>query len=357
MNVINLRKINQIQISIKQTSLQLSSGRGRIFRGGHQNYSYFNGGRWCSYGNKNNCNHRLSYSPHRYDNHRRSYNKRNYRPSPRRHSNNYRANNYGRHNYESDDSDDSFMDEPRRQFHTLCPRSNESRSRTRSIHSESNNVSSYITQQRQQLSWNTNHRNKNKTKNNNNTKPIHPYLQRSQILKWFKFNATQPIDINYDPSGAAFVLKATLLHDALARNNYEYDLWKAYLKMGKENRYWSEEVLQNTKTHDYHTNIRFIQSKLNQLAYNIIELDDDIEDATDKLKNNWAQDSFHQLCETIREHFRIDIPGVTKEEKNPIDRLEDDVMKYIKHCTQYTRDIVESKIQLSKAEMERFKIL
>jgi hypothetical protein len=43
--------------------------------------------------------------------------------------------------------------------------------------------------------------------------------------------------------------------------------------------------------------------------------------------------------------------------REPIDRLEKSVLKYIQHCTQHVKKMSENKIQLAKAQLEEYKAL
>ncbi|CAF1548440.1 unnamed protein product, partial [Adineta ricciae] len=75
-------------------------------------------------------------------------------------------------------------------------------------------------------------------------KRIRLYFQTNRILKWFEDNSKSSIS---GRGNQAYVLATTPIYDEWVRNNYELQVWQAYLKMGNENRHWAKEVVQRTK--------------------------------------------------------------------------------------------------------------
>ncbi|CAF2157733.1 unnamed protein product, partial [Rotaria magnacalcarata] len=85
----------------------------------------------------------------------------------------------------------------------------------------------------------------------------------------------------------AYVLAATSIYDDWVRNNYELQVWQAYLKLATEKKHWAKEVVQRTKRRDDVLNTRFVQKKINQLTSNISEASAAISDLQIQLSTYW----------------------------------------------------------------------
>ncbi|CAF3147088.1 unnamed protein product [Rotaria sp. Silwood2] len=336
-----------------------SNGRGMI-QCHYNNFIHLNSDRSYDYQNRNNYNdHRYDNgrfsSVHHYNNHRMNYYNRNYRQSPRFYTNNHRYIDYHRSNYESNNNNNnnnSFIAQSRRRFNELTTSPNQNRQQSRRINSNSNNDLRTYVQQRQS-SWNTNQQNKNKN-NNNKINSHHPYLEENQILKWFKSNSCGFIINQSDRGTRTFVLTATSHYNDWIQSSDELELWETYLGMGKINNYWSQEVLQYTKSHDYETNIGFVKRKINQLNHNITEIWNKIGDLKVQLKKFWARDVVHKRLRWMHEMCKLDNSPPTPTEDEEINELQIGIIKYIIRCTQHVTKMTETKKQISKAQMEYF---
>ncbi|CAF1687840.1 unnamed protein product, partial [Adineta ricciae] len=169
----------------------------------------------------------------------------------------------------------------------------------------------------------------------------------------------------------------TPIYDEWVRNNYELQVWQAYLKMGNENRHWAKEVVQRTKRRDDLINSRFVQKKINYLTTVIAQANATVTDLQIQLGTYWtltvAQSTAQTNAQTTAElttQLMLDRMGQTTAQttdqtvQNPNlttatnrDRLEKSILRYIQHCTQHVKRIAENRIQLAKAQMEEFKAL
>ncbi|CAF5101906.1 unnamed protein product, partial [Rotaria sp. Silwood1] len=89
-----------------------------------------------------------------------------------------------------------------------------------------------------------------KLRNVKNSKKTRRYLEPIRILKWLE---------DHSRTSASS-------YDDWVRNNYELQVWQAYLKMGTEQKHWAKEVIRRTKRRDDIINIRFVQKKINRLT-------------------------------------------------------------------------------------------
>jgi hypothetical protein len=151
----------------------------------------------------------------------------------------------------------------------------------------------------------------------------------------------------------AYVLASTPVYDEWVRNNYDLQIWQTYLKMGTQDKHWAKEVIQRTKKRDDLINSRFIQKKINQLTTNIAQANATISNLQVQLGTYWSQTTPGATALNTSSTTTTNMNRI----REPIDRLEKSVLKYIQHCTQHVKKMSEKKIQLAKAQMEEYKAL
>ena len=210
---------------------------------------------------------------------------------------------------------------------------------------------------------------------NNNKKKIRIYLQPNRILRWFEDTSKSSIS---GRGNQAYVLASTAIYDQWVRNNYELQVWQAYLKMGTENKHWAKEVVQRTKRRDDVINRRFIQKKINRLTSDIAQANTTITDLQIQLGTYWTQTlaqstaqtnaqtaaelTSRLILETMGQTSTQTIDPTTAPTTNSTtatnrDRVEKAILKYIHTCTQHIKKMCEIRIQMAKIQMEEFKAL
>jgi adenylosuccinate synthase len=86
--------------------------------------------------------------------------------------------------------------------------------------------------------------------------------------------------------------------------------------LGRENNYWTKEVLQSIKKCDNDTNIEFIQSKIDRLKNNISDLIDTINECTIILPVHRKHDFDNQTAQRIFQTTGIHITGPASSDNN-----------------------------------------
>ncbi|CAF1529710.1 unnamed protein product, partial [Rotaria sordida] len=188
----------------------------------------------------------------------------------------------------------------------------------------------------------------------------------------------------------AFLLAAAPIYDKWVRNNYELQVWQTYLKMGTEQKHWAKEIVQRTKKRDNITNTRFVQKKINRLTESIAQATATISDLQIQLTTYWTQVNVEKLTNTIAENVATIVcekinnnkksttttaapaasPTTTaasttatttntlkNQIREPIEKLEKYILKYVYTYTQHVKKIAETKVQLAKAQSDEFKAL
>ncbi|CAF4935127.1 unnamed protein product, partial [Rotaria socialis] len=224
----------------------------------------------------------------------------------------------------------------------------------------------------------------------NKKKKTRLYLESNRILKWLENYSKSSKNAVSGRGNQAYVLAATAIYDDWIRNNYELQVWQAYLKMGKEHKHWAKEVVQRTKRRDDVLNTRFVQKKINQFTGNISEASAAISDLQIQLSAYWIQTTSEitnqRLAQTIAKNILLErtrqttttaataaattdtddefsttrAPTTTTAKnyaREPVDRIEKFILEYIKSCTQLVQKMAQIRIQLAKAQMEEFKAL
>ena len=129
--------------------------------------------------------------------------------------------------------------------------------------------------------------------------------------------------------------------------------------MGIEDKHWTKEVVQRTKKRDDTTCTRFVQKKINQLSSQIAQASATISDLQIQLGTYWTQTTSNVTAVAATTANSSSVPSTTtaSRTRDPIDRIERAILKYIQHCTQHVKKLAENKIQLAKAQIEEFKSL
>ena len=181
------------------------------------------------------------------------------------------------------------------------------------------------------------------------------YLEPNRIMRYMQDNSSTIVS---GRGNQAYTLATTSIYDEWVRNNYELQVWQTYLKMGTEQKHWAKEVIQRTKKRDEFTNTRFIQKKINRLTTDIARLGATISDMQIQLSTYWNQTTaVIQTNNTNTATTTTTSSTTTNRARDPVDRLEKCILKYIHHCTQHIKKLAETRIQLAKAQMEEFKAL
>ena len=170
-------------------------------------------------------------------------------------------------------------------------------------------------------------------------------------MKYMQDNASTSVS---GRGNQAYVLATTSIYDNWVRNNYELQVWKTYLKMGTDDKHWAKEVVQRTKRRDSITNSRFIQKKINRLTVEIAQASATISDLQIQLGTYWTQQTTAPATSATT---TTTTATTTNRARDPVDRLEKSILKYIQHCTQHVKKMAENKIQLAKVQKEEFKAL
>ena len=187
------------------------------------------------------------------------------------------------------------------------------------------------------------------------------YLEHNRIMSYLQKNFASNITSR---GNQAYVLAASPIYDEWIRSNYELQVWQAYLKMGTEQQHWAKEVIQRTKKRDQVVCTRFVQKKINQLLAKISQASATISDLQIQLNIYWAQlTSTPAPSTTTTGDNTNNTPSLTATTtttnriREPVERLERMILKYIHHCTQHVKRLSENKVKLARAQLDEFKAL
>lgn len=172
------------------------------------------------------------------------------------------------------------------------------------------------------------------------------YLESNRIMKYLQENSANVIG---GRGNQAYALASSAVYDDWVRANYELQVWQVYLKMGQEEKHWAKEVIQRTKRRDDVVCTRFVQKKIGQLQTKIAECSALISDLQVQLGTYWIQ--------TNTSAAPLNASTNPNRPRDPVDRIEKAILRYIHHCTQHVKKISENKILLGKAQMQEFKAL
>ncbi|CAF4921570.1 unnamed protein product, partial [Rotaria sp. Silwood2] len=116
-------------------------------------------------------------------------------------------------------------------------------------------------------------------------------------------------------------------------------------------KHWAKEIIKRTKKRDDTINNRFVQKKINGLTTSITQASATISSLQVQLTTYWIQ--------TIGGGIVASTSATTNANRtrDPADRLEKIILKYIHYCTQHVKKMAEQKIQLARAEIEEYKAL
>ncbi|CAF1495244.1 unnamed protein product, partial [Rotaria sordida] len=151
----------------------------------------------------------------------------------------------------------------------------------------------------------------------------------------------------------AYVLASVSIYDEWVRNNYELQVWQAYLKMGTEQKHWAKEVVRRTKRRDNVINTRFVQKKINRLPTVIAE-------ALDRTRQTIAVGSIETDTDNeLGTGTTGAAPTTTVKNyvRKPVERIKKYILEYIHFCTQHVKKRAQTRIQLAKAQMVEYKAL
>ena len=228
---------------------------------------------------------------------------------------------------------------------------------------------------------------KMKIKNNKTSKKKRIYLEPTGMLRWLEDNSRRSKSAGSGRGNRAYVLATGSIYDRWVRNNYEIQVWQAYLKMGIEQKHWAKEVVQRTKKHDDTTNSRFVQNKINHFMNNIAQASATISDLQIQLNTYWSQLTTEahaqkqaQATAELASNIIIERIGLsnaatetgsglttspTREtttstiirvsSRDSVDRIEKRLLEYIYHCAQHVRKRAQSRIELAKAQLDEYK--
>jgi hypothetical protein len=216
--------------------------------------------------------------------------------------------------------------------------------------------------------------NKKNKKNDKYKKKTWLYLQPTRIIKWFEENSKNSMS---GRCNKGYILDTTSIYDEWVPTSYELQVWQVYLKMDNEKKHWAKEVVQRTKKHDDLINSRFIQKKINRLTTDIAQANTVITDVQIQLGMYWTQTlaqstaqanaqttaklttqlMLERISQTLTQTIDPIVQTTNKTTATNRDRLEKSILRYIQHCTQHVKKMAETRIQLAKAQMEKFKAL
>ncbi|CAF3781087.1 unnamed protein product [Rotaria sp. Silwood1] len=237
-----------------------------------------------------------------------------------------------------------------------------------------------------------------KLRNVKNSKKTRRYLEPTRILKWLEDHSRSSKNAISSRGNQAYVLASASSYDHWIRNNYELQVWQAYLKMGTEQKNWAKEVIRRTKRRDDIINTRFVQKKINRLTTDIARACATISELQIELSTYWMQttsetgnqrlaqttanivakklsvekarqavttatvgtDTEDELATETTEivHPAVSTTTTTKNYvREPVERIEKYILEYIYFCTEYLKKLAQSRIQLAKVQMDEFKAL
>ncbi|CAF1368812.1 unnamed protein product [Rotaria sordida] len=208
-----------------------------------------------------------------------------------------------------------------------------------------------------------------KTRKDKDKKKIRRYLEPNRILKWLEEHSRSSKNAISRRDNQAYVLASTSIYDEWVRNNYELQVWQAYLKMGTEHKHWAKEVVRRTKRRDDVINTRFVEKKINRLTTAIAEASQTTANLVAKqlsVERGRQTTTAGTVGTDTDDELDTETAGAvptttTTTFKNYVrelvERIEIYILEYIHFCTQHVKKMAQSRIQIAKAQMEEFKAL
>ncbi|CAF5012503.1 unnamed protein product [Rotaria sp. Silwood1] len=161
-------------------------------------------------------------------------------------------------------------------------------------------------------------------KNNNKKLKRRINLESNRIMRYMQDNSSVIVD---GRGNQAYILATAPIYDEWVRNNYELQVWHRYFKMGTQDKHWAKEVITSTKKRNAVTNSQFIKKK------------------DQSIKNTyWTQTTAGAINPITA--TTSSASANTGRIRDAVDRLEKAILKYIQHCTQHVKSMVENKIKL-----------
>ena len=199
----------------------------------------------------------------------------------------------------------------------------------------------------------------NKVKPTEKRKKQRVYLEHNRIMSYLQKNFSTAISSR---GNQAYVRATAPIYDEWVRQNYELQVWQAYFKLGTEQNHWAKAVIQRTRKRDQVTCTRFVQKKINQISAKIAEANAKISDLQIQLNIYWAQLTSNmvptgQATTTTTESLNSTPLNNQARNRDPVDRIEKIILRYIHQCTQHVKKISENKVKLARAQMEEYKAL
>ncbi|CAF4635762.1 unnamed protein product, partial [Rotaria socialis] len=199
---------------------------------------------------------------------------------------------------------------------------------------------------------NNNNKTKQQTEQNRNNKKKRSYLEPNRIMRYMQDNASPIISSR---GNQAYILASTTIYDDWIRDNYDLQVWQNYLKMGTDDKHWAKEVIKGTKKRDDIINSRFVKKKINRFTTNITRASANISNLQVQLTTYWTQTITNGITSTTS--AAATTTANSNRTREPAERLEKFILKYIQNCTQHVKRMAENKILLARAEMEEHKAL
>ncbi|CAF1461108.1 unnamed protein product [Rotaria sordida] len=215
--------------------------------------------------------------------------------------------------------------------------------------------------------------NKTNKKNKKNKTKIRSYLNHNRILNYFKNNENIPkkfsdlLQDNRACDGVEnFLINSAPVYGEQIRAEYELQVWRNYLKLGKEYKHWAKEVVQRTKKRDDNINIRFVDKKSNQLSSTIHQTRATISRLEIEFGDYWTQiaqrkNYVKNVNTTVQTSTDF---NTTTSTSTRIPRLAFDIdqfgkliSNYIEDCLKHVKKMCDRRILLAKAQMEEYKAL
>ncbi|CAF4604289.1 unnamed protein product, partial [Rotaria socialis] len=123
--------------------------------------------------------------------------------------------------------------------------------------------------------------------------------------------------------------------------------------MGTDDKHWAKEVIKETKKRDDTINSRFVKKKINRFTTSITQASTNISNLQIQLTNYWTQTITKGVTSTTSAATTAN-PSRTRE---PAERLEKFILKYIQNCTQHVKRMADNRILLARVEMEEYNAL
>ncbi|CAF4004594.1 unnamed protein product [Rotaria sordida] len=210
--------------------------------------------------------------------------------------------------------------------------------------------------------------NKTNKKNKKSKTKIRSYLNHNRVLNYFKNknNKNLPkefselLENNRACDGVEnFLINSAPVYDEQIRAEYELQVWQNYLKLGKEYKHWTKEVVQRTKKRDDNVNIRFVDKKTNQLTSTILQTRATLSRLQIEFGDYWAQITTRKkyVDKNTGSNTTTSISTSNPRINFELEQFEKVMSNYIEDCLKHVKKMCDRRILLAKAQMEEYKAL